>query len=176
LDITNLDHIDSDRFDVVTCVGGALNYTFDKEGAAVREMLRVTKPGGILIVGSVALFNSLMRYLSAITDEKQQFGIDATKWLMERGVQDAEHYPVENKNFLHMMKSRDLDALFDEQNVQIVEKRAAGIFSLAGDDALNQAKADSELWSLLLDKEIEFSKDPAYLNCGANFIYVVKKL
>lgn len=176
LDITNLDGIQSNQYDVVICVGGALNYTFDKEQAALHEMLRVTKPGGILIVGSVALFNSLMRYLSAIAEEKQQFGIDATKWLIERGIQDAEHYPVENKNFLHMMRSRDLDILFENQNVQLVEKRAAGIFSLAGDEALNQVKADPELWSLLLSKEIEFSKDPVYLNCGANFIYVVKKL
>jgi hypothetical protein len=49
-------------------------------------------------------------------------------------------------------------------------------FSLAGEDALNQAKIDGELWDLLLSKEIEFSKDPAYLNCGANLIYVVRKL
>ena len=74
-----------------------------------------------------------------------------------------------------MMKSSDLDTLFENQNVQIIEKRAAGIFSLAGEEALNQAKEDQELWDLLLSKEIEFSKDPAYLNCGANFIYVVRK-
>ena len=176
LDVTNLEGIPDDQFDVVVCVGGALNYTFDKEQAAVTEILRVAKPEGIVIVGAVALFNSLMRYLSAIADEKKQFGIDATKWLMEKGIQDAEHYPVENKNFLHMMKSSDLDALFGGQSVQFVEKRAAGIFSLAGEEALDQAKADQELWELLLGKEIEFSKDPAYLNCGANFIYVVRKL
>ena len=92
-----------------------------------------------------------------------------------RGIQDTEHYPVENKNFLHMMKSSDLDSLFENQNGQIIEKRTAGVFSLAGEEALNQAKADQELWDLILNKEIEFSKDPAYLNCGANLIYVVKK-
>jgi ubiquinone/menaquinone biosynthesis C-methylase UbiE len=176
LDITDLRGLKSDQFDTVICVGGALNYTFDKEQAAINEMLRVIKPGGIVIVGAVALFNSIMRYLAPIVDEKKQFGIGATKWLMERGVQDAEHYPVENKNFLHMMKSNDLDSLFENQKVQILEKRAACIFSLAGDDALEQAKADPELWDLLLNKEIEFSKDPAYLNCGANLIYVVRKL
>jgi hypothetical protein len=95
---------------------------------------------------------------------------------MDRGIQDSEHYPVENKNFLRMMKGSDLDALFANRNVQILEKRAAGIFSLAGDDALDQARADQELWELLLSKEIEFSKDPAYLNSGANFIYVVRRL
>jgi len=176
LDITNLEGIGDNHYDVVICVGGALNYTFDKEQAAIAEMLRVAKPGGIVIVGAVALFNSLIRYLPAIAEEKKQFGIEATKWLMDRGIQDAEHYPVENGNYLHMMKSSDLDALFEGQNVQIIEKRAAGIFSLAGDDALNQAKADKELWNLLLGKELEFSKDPAYLDCGANFIYVVRKL
>jgi ubiquinone/menaquinone biosynthesis C-methylase UbiE len=66
----------------VICVGGALNYTFDKEQVAITEMLRVTKPGGIVIVGAVALFSSLVRYLPAITEEKKQFGIDATVWLM----------------------------------------------------------------------------------------------
>jgi ubiquinone/menaquinone biosynthesis C-methylase UbiE len=176
LDITDLRPLDDNHYDVVICVGGALNYTFDREQAAITEMMRVAKPGGIVIVGAVALFNSLMRFLPAIAEEKQQFGIDATKWLMDRGIQDAEHYPVENANYLHMMKSSDLDTLFQGHRVQIIEKRAAGIFSLAGDDALNQAKADKELWDLLLSKELEFSKDPTYLNCGANFIYVARKL
>jgi ubiquinone/menaquinone biosynthesis C-methylase UbiE len=176
LDITDLKDISDNQYDIVICVGGALNYTFDREQAAITEMLRVAKPGGVVIVGAVALFNSLMRCLPAIAEEKKQFGIDATKWLMGRGIQDAEHYPAENGNYLHMMRSSDLDALFEDQNVQIIEKRTAGIFSLAGDDALNQAKADKELWDLLLSKEVEFSKDPAYLDCGANFIYVVRKL
>jgi ubiquinone/menaquinone biosynthesis C-methylase UbiE len=175
LDITDLKEIRANQYDVVICVGGALNYTFDREQAAITEMLRVTKPGGIVIVGVVALFNSLMRYLPAIAEEKKQFGIDATKWLMDRGIQDAQHYPVENGNYLHMMKTSELDTLLESQNVQFVEKRAAGIFSLAGDEALNQAKADEELWELFLRKELEFSKDPAYLACGANFIYVVRK-
>jgi ubiquinone/menaquinone biosynthesis C-methylase UbiE len=175
LDITDLKEVGDNHYDVVICVGGALNYTFDKEQAAITEMLRVAKPGGIVIVGAVALFNSLIRYLPALVEEKKQFGVDATKWLIDRGIQDAEHYPVENRNYLHMMKSSDLATLFESYKVQIIEKRAAGIFSLAGDDALNQAKADKELWDLLLRKEVEFSKDPAYLDCGANFIYVVRK-
>jgi ubiquinone/menaquinone biosynthesis C-methylase UbiE len=176
LDITNLKDIDSNYYDVVTCVGGALNYTFDKERAAITEMLRVVKPGGIVIVGVMSLLSSLIRFLPGIVEEKGQFGIDATKWLMDTGIQDAEHYPVENKNFIHMMNSSDFDSLFESQNVQIIEKRAAGIFSMAGEEALDQAKADKELWELILSKEVEFSKNPVFLGCGANMIYVVKKL
>jgi ubiquinone/menaquinone biosynthesis C-methylase UbiE len=176
LDITDLRGMEDDRFDIVICVGGALNYTFDREQAAITEMLRVTRPGGILILGSVALFSSLMRYLPAIAEEKQDFGIEATRWLMKTGIQDAEHYPVANKNYLHMMTGAELDARFEGHNIEFVERRAAGIFSLAGDAALEQAKADRELWDLILEKELEFSKNSAYLNCGANLIYVVKKM
>ena len=175
LDITNLEALGDNQYDVVICVGGALNYTFDKEQEAIAEMVRVARPGGVVIVGAVALFNSLMRYLPAVTEEKKQFGIDATKWLFERGIQDADHYPVENGNYLHMMKSSDLDTLLEGQNVQILEKRAAGIFSLAGDEALNRAKLDTELWDLIRSKEVEFSKDSAYLDCGANIIYAARK-
>jgi ubiquinone/menaquinone biosynthesis C-methylase UbiE len=176
LDITDLNGIDNNQFDVVTCVGGALNYTFDKEQTAIAEMLRVTKPGGFVILGVMSLLNSLMRYLPAIVNEKNQFGIDATKWLMDTGIQDAEHYPVDNKHYVHMMKSNEIDALFESQNVEVIEKRAAGLFSMAGEEALNQAKADKELWELILSKEVEFSKNPACLDCGANIIYVVRKI
>ena len=175
LDITDLKDLDSNQYDVVICVGGALNYTFDKERRAITEMLRVAKPGGIVIVGVISLLNSLMRFLPAVAEEKKQFGIDATKWLMETGIQDAEHYPVDNRHYVHMMKSNDLDALFEGQNIEVMEKRAAGLFSMAGEEALDQAKADKELWELILSKEVEFSKNPACLDCGANVIYVVRK-
>lgn len=74
-----------------------------------------------------------------------------------------------------MVKSSDLDTLFGSQNVHVIDKRAAGIFSLAGKEALAQAKADPEFWDLLLSKEIALSKDPVYLDCGANLIHVVRK-
>jgi SAM-dependent methyltransferase len=176
LDITDLKEIANNQYDVVTCVGGALNYTFDKEQAAIKEMLRVVKPGGVVIIGVMSFLNSLIRFLPGIVEEKGLFGIDATKWLMETGIQDAEHYPVENKNYVHMMMSKELDSLFDGLNVQILEKRAAAVFSMAGEEALDLAKADQELWEVILGKEIECSRNPACLDCGANIIYVVKKL
>ncbi len=175
LDITDLSHVPADEYDTVICVGGALNYTFDKEGLAIREMLRVTKPGGVLIVGAISLISSLLLFLPAVADEKKQFGLNATKWLMDTGMQDAAHYPVASRHYLHMMRSRDLDGLFERADVEILEKRAAGLFAIAGVDALNQARADEELWNLILSKELEFSKNPACLDCGANIIYVVRK-
>lgn len=37
LDITDLKSMSGNQFDVVICVGGALNYTFDKQQTAIAE-------------------------------------------------------------------------------------------------------------------------------------------
>ena len=159
----------------MVCVGGALNYTFDKAPLAIAEMLRAVKPGGTLILGVISLPNSLIRFLSAVLAEKREFGIDATRWLFKTGIQDEEHYPVKDGHYLKMMRSADLDTLFRDLSVEIVERRAAGVYSLAGEEALGAARHDEELWDLLLQTEIEMSKMTTCLDCGANTVYIVRK-
>src|ERR1051326_4366316 len=115
LDITNLGVLNSDSFDVVFCVGGALNYTLDKEKVAIREILRVTRSGGVLILGVMSLISAVIRAMSDVIEEKRKFGIEATRWLLNTGIQDAEHYQIESKHYVHMMTTRDIDALLQDE-------------------------------------------------------------
>jgi len=176
LDITNLGVLNTDSFDVVFCVGGALNYTLDKEKIAIREMLRVLRNGGVLILGVLSLISAVIRAMSAVIAERQKFGIEATRWLLDTGIQDAEHYPVESKHYIHMMRAQDIDALLQGERIRVVERRSAGLLALAGEECLERAKMDKELWNLLLEREIAWSKRPETLDCGANIIYVIKKI
>jgi ubiquinone/menaquinone biosynthesis C-methylase UbiE len=50
-DICDLSAFPEGRFDVVVCIGGPFNYLFEREDDAFREMLRVLRPGGVLILG-----------------------------------------------------------------------------------------------------------------------------
>jgi ubiquinone/menaquinone biosynthesis C-methylase UbiE len=176
LDITNLEGIPDNTYDVAVCIGGPINYLFDKEENAINEMLRILKSHGKLILGSMSLIGALMYYLDGIIFEKGMFGIDATEWLFTTGIQDEEHYPVENKHYVHMMTSKDLDALFEGKQVTILEKSSAGLFMHSKEEPLCKAKQDKALWELLIKKEIEFTKLPGTLDCGMNIIYVIEKL
>lgn len=175
LDVLRMDVFSDEAFDCVVCVGGVVNYLLDRERDGVCEMLRVLKPGGILIVGSMGFIGSAMFYLDAIRQEKNQFGMEATRWIFETGLQDGEHYPSLKKHYVHMMRSAQLDALFAGFPAEVIERRSAGLFSLAGDEAVEAARQDAEFWELILDKEIAFSKLPGTLDCGMNLIYVVRK-
>lgn len=176
LDITNLEAIADNTYDVAVCIGGPINYLFDKEENAINEMLRILKSRGRLILGSMSLIGALMYYLDGVMYEKELFGIEGTEWLFSTGMQDEEHYPVENKHYVHMMTSKDLDALFQGKPVKILEKSSAGLFMHSQEETLTKAKQDKAMWELLIRKEIEFTKLPGTLECGMNIIYVIEKL
>lgn len=176
LDITNLESIDDNTFDVAVCTGGSINYLFDKEDCAIIEMLRVLKSGGKLILGAMSLTGALIYHLGGVIHEKGLFGIDASRWIFETGMQDEEHYPVESKHYVHMMTSNDMDKLFENKQVKILEKSSAGLFTHSKEEVLNRAKSDNEFWNLLIQKEIAFTKMAGTLDSGMNIIYVVEKL
>ena len=176
LDVLDMSVFDDASFDFVVCTGGVINYLLDKEKDGVREMLRVLKPGGVLIVGAMSFIGASFYYLDGIRYEKDKFGLKATKWMFDTGVQDEEHYPVESKHYVHMMRSAEMDDLFSQFSVEIMEKSAAGLFTQAGDLAIENARGDEEFWQLIVEREIAFTKLPGTLDCGMNIIYVMKKV
>lgn len=175
LDILDMSIFPDTTFDCVVCIGGVINYLLDKEKDGVQEMLRVLKPGGIIILGSMSFIGASLYYLDGIRFEKEQFGLEATKWLFDTGIQDEEHYPVPSKHYVHMMRSSQLDELFGLFPVNVIERSSAGLFSQAGDMALENARKDEEYWELVVEKEIQFTKLQGTLDCGMNIIYVVQK-
>lgn len=175
LDVLDMGIFEDSSFDCVVCIGGVINYLLDREMDGITEMLRVLKPGGILIVGAMSFIGASLYYLDGIRAEKNQFGIEATKWVFDTGVQDEEHYPVSGKHYIHMMRSNEMDALFAEFPVEVKERSSAGLFTQAGDSALENARQDKEFWELIVEKEIQFTKLEGTLDCGMNMIYAVQK-
>lgn len=175
LDMLDMGNFEDESFDCVVCIGGVINYLLDKEKDGIGEMLRVLKPGGKLIVGAMSFIGASLYYLDGIRMEKNQFGIEATKWVFNTGIQDEEHYPVPSKHYVHMMRSSEMDALFAEFPVTVRERSSAGLFTQAGDMALENARQDQEFWNLIIEQEIAFTKLQGTLDCGMNIIYVVQK-
>ena len=175
LDLVDLSGLQAKSFDAVVCVGGALSYLLDKESVGVQQILRVVRPGGIVVLGVMSLINTLVLFMGAVRAEKEKIGIDNMRWLLETGFQDHKHHS-ETEHYCHMMTSADVDALLAEEAVEVVEKRAAGVLGMAGEDALNAVREDDELWALIVDTELAWSRLPGTLDLGDNIVYVIRKL
>lgn len=174
LDLVDLSSFQLETFDAIVCVGGPLSYLMDKESEGIQQMLRILKSGGIVILGVMSLINSVVRLMRFLPALNRYRGMANTKWLFETGLQDQEHSP-ETKHYCHMMTSTDVDALLDLDSVEIVEKRAAGLLGMAGEEELNAVKADKDLWNLVVERELAWSRLPGAIDLGDNILYVVRK-
>lgn len=174
LDMVDLSRFDDSLFDAVICVGGPLSYLLDRAKTGVKESLRVVKPGGIVVLGAMSLINTLVRFMASLRPERDAIGIDNLRWVLETGIQDREHNPGRT-HYCHMMTSADLDDLIANEQIEVVEKRATGLLSLSTEEALAELREDAELWALVVERELAWSKLPGALDLGSNIVYVIRK-
>ena len=174
LDLADLGALEAESFDAVVCVGGPLSYLMDKQSVGVQQVLRVVRPGGIVVLGVMSLVNTLVLFMGMVPAETEKIGIDNMRWLLETGCQDREHHPA-TEHYCRMMTSADLDALLAGEDVDIVEKRAAGVLGMAGEEALNAVRRDDALWALIVERELAWSKLPGTLDVGENIVYAIRK-
>ena len=174
LDLVDLTVFPQESFDAIVAVGGPLSYLSDKESVGIQQMLRTLKSGGFLVLGVMSLLNSVVRLMRFLPQKKRDAGMANTRWLFETGVQDWGHSP-ETEHYCHMMTSVDVDGLLDLSAIEIVEKRAARLLGMAGEEALNAVKSDLELWNLIVERELAWSRLPGTLDLGENILYVVRK-
>ena len=174
LDLVDLCAVEPASFDAVVCVGGPLSYVLDKEALGVRQMLRVVRPGGIVVLGVMSLVNTVVLFMGMLPEEKEAIGMANLRWLLETGLQDREHHPA-TEHYCHMMTSADVDRLLAGEEVDVVERRAAGVLGMAGEAALDAVREDHELWALIVERELAWSKLPGTLDVGDNIVYVIRK-
>ncbi len=174
LDLVDLSEIDDSYFDAIVCVGGPLSYLLNKAKVGVQELIRVVKPGGIVILGVMSLISTLIRFMGSLVQEKDEIGIENLRWVLQTGIQDREHNPG-REHYCHMMTCADVDSLLKNEEIEIVERRAPGLLSLAPEEALTQVRQDDELWELLVERELAWSRLPGTSDLGTNIIYVLRK-
>lgn len=174
LDLVDLGAVEPSSFDAVVCVGGPLSYLLDMESVGIQQILRVVRPGGIVVLGVMSLVNTVVLFMDMLPAEKEAIGLDNLRWLLETGLQDREHHPA-TEHYCHMMTSADVDTLLAGEAVDIVEKRAAGVLGMAGEAALDAVREDEELWALVVERELAWSKLPGTLDVGDNIVYVIRK-
>ena len=59
-------HFDDAEFDAVVCYGGPLSYVFGEREKAISELLRVTRPGGLLFLGVMSLWGTAHHFLPEV--------------------------------------------------------------------------------------------------------------
>jgi SAM-dependent methyltransferase len=157
-------------FDAVVCYGGPLSYVLDNRQSAMKELLRVLKPGGIALVSVMSLWGSIHNRLDGVlrVSPEENAAIIRTGDLCPQNYRNCVHH-------CHMFRSQELRELLVRSGTEILAMSASSSLSTTWDNDLDKIRKDPAKWQEILDLELEAGRQPGCLDMGANLIAAVRK-
>jgi SAM-dependent methyltransferase len=169
LDICDLGAYGAESFDAVVCYGGPLSYVFERREQAVREMMRVLKPGGVMLVSVMALWGTIHRHLDGVCAISREENGEITR----SGDLCVETYKA-SKHHCHMFRAVELRALLE--GFGVVEcMSACACLCVGWEEKLGALLDKPEVWEELLRMEVEACREPGALDMGTHLIAVARK-
>ena len=172
-DIVDLSRYGDGTFDAAVCYGGPLSFVLDRRDQAFDELLRVTRPGGHLLLGVMSLFGSLHAFLPLADDEIQRFGIEEMQAIVDTGFLPDNHSTL---GPTHLFTWSRLRSLIERHRCALVASSAANFLSIGNDELCERWLADDpEMWKRFLGWEVTACAQPGAVDTGTHIIAVVRK-
>jgi ubiquinone/menaquinone biosynthesis C-methylase UbiE len=163
-DIVDLSALESEQFDLVLAMGDPLSICSDT-GKAVREMLRISKPGGIAIATADNKFAAIEHYLSRgdIDGLENLLKTGRTRWLT-----DDEREQFELTTFT----PAEFEKLFERSGFEIVRLSGKTILPIREFKPLLEKP---ETFERLMNLESDLSRDRSAAARAGHLQIVAKK-
>jgi SAM-dependent methyltransferase len=164
-DITDLAGFRAGEFDAVVCYGGPLSYVVDRAEGAVAELVRVTRPGGHVLVSVMSLVGAVWQYLDILLELAARDGVEPWDEIIRTGFLPEKdgygHLPM------HLYRWQELQDLLAPHG-EVVAASAAGLLKTTEPD-------DPELRNLLTRLELDLAAEPGAIAGGEHMLAVLRK-
>jgi ubiquinone/menaquinone biosynthesis C-methylase UbiE len=176
-DVTDLTSFADDSFDATVVLGGPLSYVLDRRAEAVDEMVRVTRPGGNIVVSVMSRAGAFRKYLSGLlalyeTQDAETIRVvnrsRATGDLVDTKIQTEDHY-------MHLFTADELRFLLTEHGLEVLEMSAANFMTVQNEEWLETVPEDSDFWRFVVQLEERFANESGALDGGTHIIAVARK-
>jgi len=177
LDVTDLHGLDTAAYDIVVCFGGVISYTRERYAAGLRELARVVRPGGLVLVSVMSLHGTLrlagpldaVGFLARLDEHIDRSAILAGENIVFTRPGSAElHQP------LALFTAEGLRrAMADAQLV--VEQMASSNPLIAQFQRVPQIADSAEATAVLRELELAACEVPGLLDTGSHLIAVARR-
>ena len=175
-DIVDLSAFADESFDAVVCFGGPLSYVRDKRHQAAAELVRVTRPGGVLLVSVMSRFGATCNVVRRAALEVLRDPVAGKIWSV---LDDGElsgfpsRVPGEKHPPMHLYSSSAMAELFD--SCAVVAMAGSNVTAVEGDPAFEEVAADAEAWATAVEVERRLCQQPGLVDTGSHLIAVIQR-
>jgi ubiquinone/menaquinone biosynthesis C-methylase UbiE len=180
-DICDLSQFKDGQFDMVFCFGAVLTYVCDKRQPAARELIRVTRRGGVILVsvgsklGVVQGVAQRAEMATLANPDNSQPGIPGLWGVLQTG--DLPEFPSNSAKMMHapmhLFTAEELKSLF--KKCKILKTAGSNVSLKEYSPANDIVAADPKVWTTLVELEKKINHDPGLVNCGNFIIMAVRK-
>lgn len=164
-DVLDLSRWADGSFDAAVCFGGPLSYVVDRAEQALDELLRVTKPGGHVLVSVMSLAGTVVHFLPLLLDLARRDGVSKQEAILRTGLLPDE--PDYGHLAMKLYRWSELERLLAPHGT-LVAASAAGLLPAEQPD-------EPELREFLVRAELELAGEPGAIACGQHIVAVLRK-
>lgn len=171
-DIVDLGEFSDGTFDATVCYGGPLSYVLDQAHHALDELLRVTRPGGHLLLSVMSLAGATAGGVEAVIRDLRIHGPERVEAVIDTGDLPPElsgHAPM------HMYRWSELRELVERRPCRIVAVSASGLTFGRIHRDLHLSLSEEEREHLTA-WEVDLAAEPGAIGMGEHIIAVVQRL
>jgi SAM-dependent methyltransferase len=163
-DVTDLSRFADGTFDAVVCYGGPISYAVDRASEAVAELVRVTRPEGLVLLSVMSLVGALSHYLALLLDLVRRDGVALTDEIVRTGVLPEK--PDYGHLDMRLFRWRELRVLLEAHGT-IVAAAAAGLLKI-------EEPPEPHLRELLTRLELDLGAEPGAIDAGEHMLAVLR--
>ena len=163
-------HFGDGEFDAVVCYGGPLSYVFDRRQRAIRELVRVTRSGGILLLSAKSLWGTVHERLPSILEVAPRLNRE----ILTTGDLGPDKVALAG-SFWHAYRAEEFKDFVEDAGASVVAMSASDCLSSTWRDLLMSWREDKRAWQHLIEMEIEACREPGCLDLGAHVIAIARK-
>ncbi len=176
-DIADLSSFPDGRFDAVVCYGGALSYACELRYSAASELVRVVRPGGILLVSVMSRFGAMANLVRASVLPELRDPENMHVWRVAR-YGDLPGFLSRKMNMqhpaMHLYTSDELRGLLP--GCQVLELAGSNVTTSENSPAIEEIAADREAWATAVQLERDLSTKPGLVDSGSHIIMAAQRV
>ena len=175
-DITDLSSFPDGQFDAVVCYGGALSYVCGQRHRAASELVRVVRPGGILLTSVMSRYGAMANLVRGPVMDVLRDPEEEHVWrVAEDG--DRPGFPSRRVGMqhppMHLFTGDELRRLLP--GCRVLELAGSNVTTFEGSTTFYEVLGDQQAWATVVELERALNSQPGLVDNGSHLILAARR-
>ena len=154
-DLRDLSMIEDNKFDTVVCYGAPINYLLENKEKAVKELVRVTKKGGNILISVNSKWGVIRSQLGKEDFDYTSFFGNPDYWFIDKVIDtgDLPKHEMVNHPPRHFFEAQELEDLLSDAGVENIILGGSPCVTSGFRKAAEMLEKDETAWRTILSLE-----------------------